>query len=368
MDLRRWLDADWRHRTFLILAALLGTFAGVDLLLNRPEGSWLQWLGVPLLAGGGSLLAVCAWPTSLLSQKNRTYLANRFIRTITWHGRLVPYFPVIGISILFADLGYNAILSPTPALLTEDTIFLMGGCALILYGFVPIRYAKERDFLLVFFIVLNSILVLPLLLARVMYADVERSVDLYSWVALDPQTGAILNLLGVANTVHAVAGSTAPGLTFSPRNLSIQVTVVITPACYGIYPCGIFAAAFTSFVLTEYERASRRIWVLLVLGSITAYVANVLRMVSIVLVGYYTDTPGTDLQNMLIAHSYLGWLIFIGWIAPFWMVVLKYVSPRPEVSELSERRTHGSRCARCDGAMSPLVQGCRCGCGRLYHA
>src|SRR5947208_2618969 len=111
MDLRRWLDADWRHRTFLILAALLGTFAGVDLLLNRPEGSWLQWLGVPLLAGGGSLLAVCAWPTSLLSQKNRTYLANRFIRTITWHGRLVPYFPVIGISILFADLGYNAILS-----------------------------------------------------------------------------------------------------------------------------------------------------------------------------------------------------------------------------------------------------------------
>ena len=62
--------------------------------------------------------------------------------------------------------------------------------------------------------------------------------------------------------------------------------------------------AFIAFVLTEYDRPSGGMLLLLGLGLLTAYVANVLRMVVIVLIGYYTDTAETDLQNMLVAHSY----------------------------------------------------------------
>ncbi|MGI0149128.1 MAG: exosortase/archaeosortase family protein, partial [Thermoplasmata archaeon] len=321
MGAERWLRIATRHRTVLILVALLSTFAGADLLLNRPKGSDLQWFAIPFLAIGAALFAWAIWPFGLEPSVVRSSLSSRLLHVLTVRGRLMPYFPIIGIAVVVADLAYNAALSATPALLTEDTIVLLGAGALISYGFVPARFARERDFVLMFFVVLNAILVVPLVVARLYYADFERSVDLYSWVALAPQTSAVLNLLGVSNTLHSVPGTTAPGLTFQPQNLAVEVTVVITTACSGIYSFGIFASAFIAFVTTEYERSTQRVWGLLGLGLLTAYVANVLRMVVIVMIGYYAETAGTDLQNMLLAHSYAGWLIFLGWIALFWGVL-----------------------------------------------
>jgi exosortase/archaeosortase family protein len=258
-------------------------------------------------------------------------------------------------------------LSATPALLTEDTIVLLAACVLIAYSFVPSRFARERDFVLLFFISLNVLLVLPLLASRAFYANFEQSVDVYSWIALAPQTGAVLTLLGVNNSVHAVAGSTAPGLTFTPKNLSFQVTVIITTACSGIYSFGIFASAFIAFVLTEYEHLSARVWSLLALGFLTAYAANVLRMVAIVLVGYYTDTAATDLQNMLIAHSYAGWLIFLAWISLFWSILLKAMpGSRQSGALVTGSRSH-TTCGVCASVLTPLVPATRCKCGIYYH-
>jgi exosortase/archaeosortase family protein len=271
---------------------------------------------------------------------------------------------------VIADLAYNMFLSATPALLTEDTIVIAAAGALIGYGFVPIRFARERDFVLVFFIMLNAILVVPLLATRAFSADFQRSVDVYSWIALAPQTSAVLNLIGVSNAVHPVAGSTAPGLTFTPRNLQMQVTVVITTACSGIYSFGMFASAFVAFVLTEYDHLSKRIWVLLGLGFLASYAANVLRMVVIVLVGYYTDTSVTDLQNMLIAHSYAGWIIFLGWVSLFWGVLLKFLplqSEGPKGATAVQAFRRGALCGICHGPLTPSIAATRCVCGVYHH-
>jgi exosortase/archaeosortase family protein len=202
------------------------------------------------------------------------------------------------------------------------------------------------------------------------YQDFERSVDLYSWTALAPETGAVLNLFGVANTVHAVPGSTAPGLTFTPQHLGVPVTLVITTACSGIYSFGIFASAFLAFVLTEYERPSRRVWALLGLGFFTAYVANVLRMVVIVLVGYYTDTVQTDLQNMLVAHSYAGWVVFLAWVALFWGVLLKVLPgerPTHPDSTSTPMEFRQAKCGVCGVVLSPAIPAVRCDCGSIHH-
>jgi len=370
MGQTRWSGIAERHRRILILAALLSTFAGADLLLNRPKGSGLAWAALPVLAAGAGLFAWAVWPRGLSPAAETVSLASRLIRRLTWQGRLIPYFPAIGIALVVADLAYNAALSATPALLTEDTIVLLAAASLIAYGFVPARYARERDFVLVFFLALNAILVVPLLVARAVYADFEESVDLYSWVALAPQTSTILSFLGVTNTLHEVAGSTAPGLTFTPLNLGTGVTVVITTACSGIYSFGIFAAAFTAFILTEYERPAVRTWVLLGLGLFASYVANVLRMVVIVLVGYFTDTAATDLQNMLVAHSYAGWLIFLAWITLFWGLLIK-VLPAGKTVAGGARDTslarHPVACGLCHATLSPAIPATRCGCGRYYH-
>lgn len=371
MGLETWASTAARMRRALVLVALVTTFAGVALVLDRPKGTILEWLAIPFLVLGGALFVWAVWAESKAPAEAPPSLARQFLRWLTLEGRLVPLFPAIGTAIILADVAYNWIVSASLALGTEDTIVLLGAASLLSYRFVPERYARERDFVLLFFVWLNAILVVPLLVTRLFYADFDRSVDVYSWVALAPETSALLNVLGVSNQVHVVAGATAPGLTFTPQHIAAQVTVVITTACSGIYSFGIFASAFVAYVLTEYERLSRRVWLLLGLGLLTAYVANVLRMAMIVLVGYYTDTAQTDLQNMLIAHSYAGWLIFLAWLSLFWGVIFRFAPPGRTIGPVLEssgtpNRTE-ARCAICSDVLTPIVPATRCTCGAYHH-
>ena len=367
MWLETWTASAKEYRRTIVLAALLTTFTGLALLIDRPKGVALEWLGVPLVAFGGVLLVLIVWPPRRPNLDSSTSVACHLLRRLTWDGRLVPLFPFVGVAIIVADLLYNVTLSRTPALQTEDTIVLLGAFTLLGYKFVPARFARERDFGLLFFLCLNAILVVPLLAARTYFADAEHSVDVYSWVALAPETSAVLSLLGVENSVHAVAGSTAPGLTFTPQQLQVQVTVVITTACSGIYSFGIFAAAFVAFVFTEYQRPSKSVWLFLILGMIAAYAANVLRMAVIVLVGYYSASPQTELQDMLLAHSYAGWIIFLGWIGLFWGILFKFLPKGRIIGSPTPVSHRESQCVACTRALSPTIAAVRCSCGAYYH-
>ena len=370
MGFQTWVALLTRSRRSTTLVALITTFAGVGLLVDRPKGTILEWLSLPLLIFGGFLFVWALWPAQLAQPAQPTSVGSRFLTWLTFNGRLTPFFPAFAIGLIAADVAYNYTLSLTPAFQTEDTIVFLAAATLLGYNFVPSQFARERDFVLLFFLWLNAILVVPLLTARLYYEDFQKSVDIYSWVALAPQTNALLKLLGVNNQLVLVSGSSAPGLTFTPQHMRIQVTLVITTACSGIYSFGIFASAFISFVLTEHKVLSRRTWALLGLGLLTTYVANVLRMTVIVLVGYYTDTAQTDLQNMLIAHSYAGWLIFLGWVALFWGLTLKFLATAPPSAQETKPapRKLGVRCVICSDALTPALPGYRCECGKIYHA
>src|SRR6266511_1149264 len=79
-----------RYRRVVVLAALLTTFAGVALLLDRPKGGGVAWVGLPLAALGSALFAWAAWPLRA-SSASRDTLASRAIRAITLQGRLLPF-------------------------------------------------------------------------------------------------------------------------------------------------------------------------------------------------------------------------------------------------------------------------------------
>ena len=364
-----------RHPRALGLASLLVAFTGVSMVLNPTHATSLVWLGLALLAAGIALFAFVVWPRAGAPAAARPSMGSRLLRRLAWNGRLVPLFPVFGVALVVLDLGYNLFLSASPGLLTEDIIVLLSAATLLAYGLVPAAWARERDFVLLFFLFLDLILVVPLLAARVVTHSVDASVDVYSWTALAPETGAILSLLGIPNSVHAVAGFTAPGLTFTPIHSSVAATLVITTSCSGIYSFGIFAAAYIAFLLTEYAHPSRRLWLVLGLGFLASYAANLLRMVIIVLVGYTTDTAQSDLQNLLLAHSYAGWIIFLAWLALFWGVLFKFLPLEKETQakgveeKLAEApRIRGSRCPICHESLSPAIPATRCACGAFYHA
>ncbi|HEX9341587.1 MAG TPA: archaeosortase/exosortase family protein [Thermoplasmata archaeon] len=353
----------------MVLMALITTFAGVALLVDRPKGSVLEWVALPLVAFGGAIFVWQVWPQTTQKEPSRNHIFDKILSRFRLDNRRVSVFPALGAAIVLTDIAYNVFLSANPQLLTEDTIAILLGATLLVHPLVPDKYARERDFVLAFFVLLNLILVAPLLLSRAFYQDFQRSVDVYSWVALAPETSGVLSMIGVSNTVHPVSGATAPGLTFVPLHVGAEVTIVITTACSGIYSFGIFASAFAAFVMTEYEKPSKRLWVFLGLGLITSYIANVLRMVVIILVGYYTDTGETDLQHMLIAHSYAGWLIFLAWIALFWSLLFRFL---PQTGIEGNPRKVGrsapsTLCWTCKRSMSLSIPGRRCSCGRYYH-
>jgi exosortase/archaeosortase family protein len=374
MGLDVWGRRLAEHRRATSLTGLLIAFTGVSMVFNPTHAVDLQWIGLPLLVAGATLLAWVLWPRTTVPTVERLSLGARLIHRLTLRSRLVRLFPAFGIALFVADLSYNAFLSATPALLAEDILVLLSASALLGYGFVPAQYTRERDFVFLFFFSVDLILVVPLLAVRLAAGNMGASVDVYSWTALAPEVSAILSMLGVPNSVHGVPGYTAPGLSFTPTRMGTPVTLVITTACSGIYSFGIFAAAFVAFVLTEYTSPSRRLWLFLGLGFLASYAANLLRMVMIVLVGYATDSAETDLQNLLLAHSYAGWVIFIGWLALFWGVLFKFLPIEADVLGHAPTtvvalppRPRGSFCGICQEALSPAIAGMRCACGALYH-
>ena len=375
MGLAAWAERMARHPRALALTALLVAFTGVSMVLNPTHATELVWLGLALLVAGVALFAVLVWPrSSTPAAVVRPSMGARLIQRLTWNGRLIPFFPAMGATIIVLDLGYNLFLSASPALLTEDILVLLSGATLLGYGLVPPRYARERDFVVLFFLFLDLLLVVPLLAVRGVTHSVDASVDAYSWTALAPETGALLSLLGVPNSVHAVAGFTAPGLTFTPLQSTVSATLVITTSCSGIYSFGIFAAAYLAFLLTEYAHPSRRLGLVLVLGFAASYAANLLRMVVIVLVGYYTDTSASDLQNLLLAHSYAGWIIFLAWVTLFWGVLFKFLplareegAPRRAETARVPPTSRPSVCGICAAPLSPAIPAARCACGAIHH-
>jgi exosortase/archaeosortase family protein len=374
MGLDTWTSRLAGHRRAVGLASLIVAFTGLTMVLNPTHAAELEWIGIPLLVVGFALLLWATWPSAVEARSQTRSLGTRLLQSLTLQGRLVRLFPIAGVGIIVADLAYNFLLSASPALLTEDIMVLLTAAVLLGYYFVPPAYRRERDFGLIFFLVLDVVLVAPLLVVRLLTKNADASVDLYSWTALAPELSSILSWLGVGNSVHAVSWFTAPGLTFTPVKMSVPVTVVISTSCSGIYSFGIFASAFVAFLLTEYERPSRRLWLLLALGFLASYVANLLRMVVIVLVGYYADSAQTDLQNLLLAHSYAGWIIFLGWLALFWGLLFKFLpteraasggpSPRPRASA---KRSELPVCVACGGGLTPAIPAIRCLCGKYYH-
>src|SRR2546428_13723301 len=89
MGLGMWAVFADRHRRWMILLALVSTFAGMGLVIDRPQGTIFEWLAVPLLAAGGAGIAWAAWPPARLRRLRATTLSSRRLRPVPFPVRLV---------------------------------------------------------------------------------------------------------------------------------------------------------------------------------------------------------------------------------------------------------------------------------------
>ena len=342
-----------RNPKFLI--GLLLILGGFDI------GMW--WTKLPRLLGIimmliGIILVLAVWkaPKSKASGRKGAIakyegvrstaprLSHRLIQKLTINGRLLPYLWLIGLAIIAADLALNAFVQKSE-IGGNDLIVIFFGITLIAYeppgwmtwrsyaaSMIRKKWPLEMDFLVIFFGLLILILVIPLYAEAVLTGHTQGTGGAYLendivYVLLTAPLSGILSVLGIVNS------ATGAILTFEMADSTIgQVGIAAT--CAGIYSFGIFLSAFIAFVLSEYSRFTRRIGILLVVGAIMTYLANLLRMTLIVLAGYYNGI-GT-LENpapftLLWTHQYAGELIFISWVAVFWWIAFRYLASEPEM-------------------------------------
>lgn len=159
---------------------------------------------------------------------------------------------------------------------------------------------------------------LPLVAAPLgMYAldgilDASRGsspLDAFVRVGLVVPMAWTLNLFGfdVLQTSQTVMIGTPRG------RLALTIGVV----CAGLQPAVLFLGVLGLHAWQQ-QTPPRRLALYLGLGLVGVYLANLVRLVALALVG--NQWGGSALQT---AHAHLGWAVFIGWMLIFWGVVLR---------------------------------------------
>jgi len=317
-----------KHRDAWILVSLIILFAGVDaaILVNK----WSRMLGLAVAAAGGTLLYISvnvgrerteAGPHILPvpEQIEGPTLAETAVRLYTLNGRFPLMMPITGAALIVLVFFYNLYSGFNTYLGSNDYVVLLLAASILTYNYIPDKYSVERDFGLVFLSLLMLVVVIP-----TTYYEFKYGTTGGSWDDRNPNSPFIhyllgiplvniLNLLGITSKLNGV---TISFLSASHRRLTISIAL----GCTGLYSVSIFLSAFISYIVVEYRKFDRKAAVLMTLGIITAYVANLIRMTIIILVGY---RYGMD--ALLWTHKNIGELIFMFWIGIFWGLMFKYL-------------------------------------------
>ena len=315
------------QKKWALLPGLIMLFGGLDVLILMSHTSRL--VGLALFLTGGTLVYYSAGGMIKEEQGN---LGSRIMEGITMDGKLLPMFPAAGISLLVFVVLFNIRFTGTLDLGSHDYVTLLLGGTLIAYRYIPEKYEFERDWLLLFFTLLFLILVVPLTVHEIMVGGLSETTDSpFIYYLLAKPVASLVSLMGVPaeayiNPMRGVA-----------VNYALQgggtSEVIIGISCTGLYSVSIFISAFTAFVLLEYNRLDRKVALLLTAGVITAYVANILRMSIIVMVGSYYGPAA-----LLWTHNNLGTFIFLGWITLFWGIAYRYLDIRGDIERKVEEQ------------------------------
>ncbi len=317
-------------------------FQGLALAITSPKEVtvhwWMRLVGIAMAVGGLWYLyrylprEVLELPMSdaakeraahelvrRLSQGERpTTLAERLTDRLTLQGRLLPFLPVVGAAIVLLDLYWNLVLTGSREFLTYDWLAIMTGAFLVVYDYVPRELRRERDFAFVFLLALALMLVVPVLLERAAEGNAASSVGIsaYSEYLLAKPVDGMMRLSGVETEIDGIT------ISFDTVN-GTRINLLIATSCSGVYSFAIFTSAFLAFAASEFREWDRRLKWFLAIGIVAAYVANLLRMYIIVMVGHLY---GSD--ALMWAHANAGWLIYMAWVSVFWWMLFRWFFAR----------------------------------------
>lgn len=335
---------------FRFLIGLILLLAGLEIAVTLTYLA--RWIGLILMIFGLGILVLTARKKTEVEvgqeeeevaveeqAEERKTLAGILINALTLNGKITLLLPIIGIFLIIFVFSFNFFIRGGFDIGVNDTITVLLGLVLVFYNYVPEKFNRERDFVLLFFVFLFSILVLPLTLYSLFSGPIEENSNSpFIYYLLAKPTSDLLNLFGIPSSAHSVPPIkvvndvylTTSGVHIVYKNLGDGAqtpwsSVMIGISCTGLYSVSIFISGFIAFILIEYRRLDIRVASLLTLGIFTSWFANVLRMTIIVAVGSHYGG-----EALKWTHANLGIFIFMLWVGIFWGVMFKLLMPKTE--------------------------------------
>lgn len=286
-------------RTLRVVAGtLLAGYGGLILLRllaheSRPVGALLLLAGLALLA-----------PWGRTRREPRPENESRVPRGTRWAAGIVGATCAGGI------LAYNAMARSTLEL--PEWAILAYGVALL----VALPYAgrpRVDQAIAWSFPLVAAPLGMYALDAALDATHGGSPLDAFIQHALVAPMSAVLSFLGFQTKT---LGQTV--LMTTPRGtLALTVGVV----CAGLQP-GVLFLGVLGLHGWQNRTPPPRLAALLALGLVGVYLANVLRLVVLALVGHRWGG-----EALVTAHANAGWLIFVAWMLLYWWVVLRRLDP-----------------------------------------
>jgi exosortase/archaeosortase family protein len=174
-------------------------------------------------------------------------------------------------------------------------------------------------------------------------------------VASSEASNRIVNLLGVHSTISSLSGT--PAITITQANGTVLPPFAVDIACSGIYSLmGFFVfAAFVAFIVRD--KLWRKAATFLV-GFPLIYVFNIVRITSILLIGYQW---GEQLA-LNVFHTLSGWvLIFIG------TLILMLISEKLLRTQMFTKQQPKSSCSTCNSDLLNVTESFCFTCGRMIR-
>jgi archaeosortase C (PEF-CTERM variant) len=347
-----------------LVIGLVVLFAGLDIAILLSHTS--RFIGIMFIIIGIGILATTVEGTEKPRKRREKHeekkpqnIAAKIIDLLTLRERIKPLLLIFGIGIILLVGFYNIFISKSEYLGSNDYVALILAGVLVIYNFIPRKYYTERDFAFLFSILLFVFLVIPTTLLSLTSGQGDTNSPITYYLLSLPTVG-LVSLFGIpAVTPGLGLGYPAYHVIDLTATDGSTISLGISLSCSGLYSVAIFVSAFVAFIAIEYQRFDRQVIGLLGLGILLAWLANIIRMSIIVIVGRYY---GSD--TMVWVHNNIGEIIFMIWVIAFWLVMFWFLGPRAA----PRKRKAETKCPGCGDELSPALASVRCECGTISHA
>lgn len=248
-------------------------------------------------------------------------LLTKLLMKVFNENQTAVIIPLIGFAILAAWTAIKISIRGQADLRMEDIIITLLGLSLLLYQTGFSKYQQEKDFIVLYLLLLTMFFLIIIPLITLLTAGSYHDLMTYSELTFVTNPVIFLARLLGAN-VSLELDPYNPGITnyidFFYQDRLIRLGVGLT--CSGIYTFGLFFSAFMAFVLVVYKKLDRYILVALILGAFVTWAANLVRMLIIILVG---ATYGFSALSFV--HMYIGIVIFVLFASVFWLLIVRWL-------------------------------------------